>query len=300
MSVFALHTDAALEPITLKEAKAHLRVTYTDEDMLIAALIKAARQNVEQYTWRAILTQTWDMYLDFMPGTNYFCNYYPTLSNGWSSELLRLPKGRLQSITHFKYFDTANAEQTLVENTDFRVDKVSEPARIQMINTPSVYDCINAINIRYVCGWELTLGAANLCSAVDISTGTCTFNSHGLADGDPIQFSSLGTVTGITANQTYFVVSATTNTFKVATTVGGAALTFTGANTTPPTFKKVTTPNVPQPIKSAMLLTIAHLYEHREDVAVTTMSQLPKGAEYLMAPYRLFRFDSLNPHRTSL
>lgn len=37
------------EPITLSEAKAHLRITYSDEDSYIETLITAARQYAENY-----------------------------------------------------------------------------------------------------------------------------------------------------------------------------------------------------------------------------------------------------------
>jgi uncharacterized phiE125 gp8 family phage protein len=42
-----LTTPPALEPVTLDEAKAQLRVTYDQEDALIGALITAARQRIE-------------------------------------------------------------------------------------------------------------------------------------------------------------------------------------------------------------------------------------------------------------
>ncbi len=38
----------AVEPVTLADAKAHLRVTGTDEDALIASLVSTARDEVEQ------------------------------------------------------------------------------------------------------------------------------------------------------------------------------------------------------------------------------------------------------------
>ena len=42
-----LTTPPAVEPVTLDEAKAQLRVTYDQEDALIGALITAARQRIE-------------------------------------------------------------------------------------------------------------------------------------------------------------------------------------------------------------------------------------------------------------
>mgnify|MGYP000122439931 CR=1 FL=1 len=292
MSNFALYTAPAIEPVTLQEAKNHLHVTYTDEDALIAALIVAARQSVEQYTWRALLTQTWDMYLDDFPGTNLFWNT-PFLNSIYSNtnlDILLLPKGRLQSVTHVKYYDTANAEQTMALNTDYQVDTIAEPARLRFVNTYSVYDKLNAVNIRYVCGWAQTLGTAVAATSVDVSTDTITKSGHGLYDGDCIQLSSLGSVTGVSADTNYFIVNKTATTFQLAATVGGPVINLTGANTTAPTYKPVTTPNVPQPLKQAMLLHIGQLFAMREAVTMAQTFPLSMGSQYLCDPYRLFRF----------
>ncbi len=48
----------AVEPITLAEAKARLRIDHAHEDDLIAALIAAARTRVERLTGQALITQT--------------------------------------------------------------------------------------------------------------------------------------------------------------------------------------------------------------------------------------------------
>lgn len=45
---------------------------------------------------------------------------------------------------------------------------------------------------------------------------------------------------------------------------------------------------LPESIRSAMLLVLAHLYEHREDSTEAALSRIPLGAESLLTPYRLF------------
>lgn len=60
-----------------------------------------------------------------------------------------------------------------------------------------------------------------LSSATDTITETAT----ALVDGDEIVFTSTGDATSIIAGRVYYVVSKATNTFKVATSPGGSALT---------------------------------------------------------------------------
>ena len=63
-----LLTPPAVEPVTLAEAKAYLRVEHDDDDDVIAALIAAARSHVEAQTRRALITQTWQLRRDSWPG----------------------------------------------------------------------------------------------------------------------------------------------------------------------------------------------------------------------------------------
>ena len=54
-----------------------------------------------------------------------------------------------------------------------------------------------------------------------------TKTAHGLSNGDRVSFATVVTTTGIVNNTIYFVISATTNTFQVAATSGGAAIALT-------------------------------------------------------------------------
>src|SRR5262245_2558975 len=57
----------AVEPVSLAEAKAHLRVAHDDDDDAITALIAGARVHVEAQTRRALITQTWRLSRDVWP-----------------------------------------------------------------------------------------------------------------------------------------------------------------------------------------------------------------------------------------
>jgi uncharacterized phiE125 gp8 family phage protein len=60
-------TAPAVEPVTLSEAKAHLRVDTADDDTYITGLIRAAREWVEQYLDRTLVHTQWVMRFDKFP-----------------------------------------------------------------------------------------------------------------------------------------------------------------------------------------------------------------------------------------
>lgn len=91
-----LITAPAEEPITLADAKVHLRVDGTEEDALITALIVAARRQAEHLTGRALVTQTWRCTLPAFP-----------------ADSLDLPRSPLQSVSSLTYLDPVGASQTL-------------------------------------------------------------------------------------------------------------------------------------------------------------------------------------------
>lgn len=134
-----LITPPAAEPITLVEAKEHLRVDHSTDDALIAAMITASRTFCEQWTARAFVTQTWELVIDDFP----------------SAEIM-LPLPPLQSVTSVKYDDAGGVEQTL-GTTEYDVDTVNQPGWVVPSTSgwpTSVWTGINSVRIRYVAGYD--------------------------------------------------------------------------------------------------------------------------------------------------
>jgi uncharacterized phiE125 gp8 family phage protein len=100
------------EPITLAEAKAHLRVVISDEDDYISALIPAARQMVEGRTQRKLVPG------DAVLPLSAFTDGVP------------LPGAPFGEITSITYIDPDGAAQTL--STDvYEANAFVEPATLE-------------------------------------------------------------------------------------------------------------------------------------------------------------------------
>ena len=76
-----LNTAPAVEPLTLDQAKEHLRVTDGADDAKISRLISAARRHVEGFLGRRLINQTWDLNCFDWPAGDVFHLPYPPLSS---------------------------------------------------------------------------------------------------------------------------------------------------------------------------------------------------------------------------
>ena len=139
-----LITAPTVEPLTLAEVKAHLRVDHTDEDSLIAIYLAAARANVdgpEGFLGRALVTQVWELVLDAFPENE-----------------IKIPLPPLQSVDAIRYDDTAGNEQIVPTNNYF-VDTVSEPGWVVGMKGstwPTPMDAVNTVRIRFTAGYAPT------------------------------------------------------------------------------------------------------------------------------------------------
>ncbi len=128
----------AAEPISLADAKAHLRVDAADEDALISSLIVAARMFVERNLGLALITQGWSYFLDFWP----------------RSTCVTLPLAPVQAVSAVTLHDAAGGT-TELDPEDYAVDGLSVPARLVLKGAaPAVVAReLNAFEIAFTAGY---------------------------------------------------------------------------------------------------------------------------------------------------
>lgn len=133
-----LITPAATDPITLVEAKAQLRVTDNDSDTEIGNMVKAATRYAEMFLGRALIDQTWDLYLDKFPLAE-----------------IKIPLPPLIEVGSVNYFDGDGVEQTL-DVANYYVDSASQPGWIvpqSNLQWPSTLSAVNSVRIRFRAGY---------------------------------------------------------------------------------------------------------------------------------------------------
>jgi uncharacterized phiE125 gp8 family phage protein len=100
-------------PVSLTEAKLHLRVDHTTDDELIKTLIGAATDWCEKYEGQSYMIRSYKAYLDAFQDEIY------------------LPFAPLVSVDSVQYYDTAGDLQTLA-STYYTVDTDSIPGRLYL------------------------------------------------------------------------------------------------------------------------------------------------------------------------
>lgn len=145
-----LVTPPATEPVTLAEAKLHLRVDHTADDALITALITAAREAIEGETTRSLVATSWEKRFAALP---------------LPGAALVLPRAPLLSVSAVTYIDAAGAEQTLAPAT-YAVDAPAGPhagfgklRQAYGATWPTPRDEANAVRVAFTAGYATVPGA---------------------------------------------------------------------------------------------------------------------------------------------
>jgi uncharacterized phiE125 gp8 family phage protein len=217
---FKITVPPIAEPVSLQDAKQHLRVDFPEDDLMIQALISACREWAEVYCKRAFFDQTIVLSLDAFPLLFTGCNgtippsqmHRWPYSAYWDPLAIRLPRPSTVSVESITYRDLSNTVRTLDPAT-YYVDITSEPARIVPMPsftwpTTQLY-LPGSVQVTYIAG---SYGDGN-------EENTCPFA-----------------------------------------------------------------------VRAAILLMLAHLYEHRETVSELSLKEIPLGAKALLDTVRFESF----------
>jgi uncharacterized phiE125 gp8 family phage protein len=133
----------AVEPVSLAEAKAHLRLDGEDEDQLITTLIAAARIHVEAVTGRVLIAQSWRLVLDGWPG----------------NRVVTLPVGPLIELTAITAYD-AEGDAQAIPLAGILPESGAGPARLflpRALPTPALRER-QGLEIDFVAGYGADAG----------------------------------------------------------------------------------------------------------------------------------------------
>ena len=134
MNRLALIVAPTTPVLTLIEAKDHLRVTHSDEDLNILSLVDEATAQLDG--WQGVLgmaleAQTWEWTLDGFPAGG-----------------LCIPLGPVVSVVSIKYTDTDGAEQTVPA-----ADYETHQERIRPASGwPATDRSFGAVRVQFVAG----------------------------------------------------------------------------------------------------------------------------------------------------
>lgn len=180
-----LTTAPTVEPVSLVEAKQHMRIDFSDHDAMISRLIQVAREYVENRTGRQFVTATYTLTLDRFPR---ICDDGLILK---ASEVW-LPRSPAQSITSVKYLNESGTQITL-SSAVYALRTDLHPGRLTLKYGqawPATRSIPAAVEIVYKAGYGLT-GASVPAQA---RQAILLLVAHLYANGEPV---AGGTMSGI-------------------------------------------------------------------------------------------------------
>lgn len=154
----SLLSAPAIEPVSEAEALAHLRVSSEDELALLHGCMRAARQMVENWTDRAMISQGWRWMLDAWPGGDggmWWDGVRDGAIRNGTARFIEMPKAPLLSVSAITLFNDAD-QGTIWPAANYFVDTASLPGRLVLRNAavaPSPQRAANGLQIDFTCGY---------------------------------------------------------------------------------------------------------------------------------------------------
>ncbi len=154
----SLLSAPAIEPVSEGEAQAHLRISSEDELALMLGHIRTARQMVESWTGRALISQSWRWMLDGWPGhvpQDWWDGARQGAISTGTARFIEMPKAPLLSVSAVTLFNDAD-QATVWAAANYYVDTASVPGRLVLRNTasaPMPQRSANGLQIDFTCGY---------------------------------------------------------------------------------------------------------------------------------------------------
>lgn len=158
-------------PVSVTEAKEHLRLTDPTENTYVSMLISAATDHAQSFLSRALAPATYELVLDEFP-----------------ADCIAIPLPPLVSIESVTYIDADGATQTLAVD-DYETDTVN--GRVVPADAwPTTKDTHNAVRIRFIAGYEdapCSIKAAILLLVADLYENREAFSTASLYENKTVK-----------------------------------------------------------------------------------------------------------------
>jgi hypothetical protein len=202
-----LVTAPSVEPVTLAEVKAALVISGTADDAFITALITEARQEIEDVTGLALITQEWKLTLDHWPQGRG--DWWDGVRQAAISEIyagrpafVSIPRYPLASVDVVTVYGLDGIGQAVSVATVFDVDTQQRPGRLALKSGqtwPIALRDTNAIEIEYTAGFGATAGyvPAQIKRAIrQMASYMYSHRGDGCTPSDAYEASGAGAVLG--------------------------------------------------------------------------------------------------------
>ncbi len=167
-----LTTPPAAEPVSLADAKLHLRVDSTDEDSLISRAIQSAREYAETFTRRQLVAAAYRLELDRAP-----------CSGRWAA--IPIPRPPLASVESVRYRKPGAADYTEIDPARYAVDTASVPGRVILLDGWPALDTERpaALVVEFTAGTEPEAVPAGIVDAILVMVGDAYENRSSVIVG---------------------------------------------------------------------------------------------------------------------
>lgn len=129
-------TPPMVEPLTLVEIRAHLRLDSEEEDVLLLALATVAREHLERETGLVLAERNFRLCLDDWPADG----------------IVTIPRGPVGVVTAVTVYD-GEGEPQAVDLDGHLLDGQARPARLWLWDVPQPGRAMNGIEVEFSAGF---------------------------------------------------------------------------------------------------------------------------------------------------